>query len=236
MIWLDSNRGKNEDNSNLERRLQDIDSSLQIHSTIEDTLDYIREVNPQNVFIIISGSYGELAIHQIDQISTITFVCVFCHDKLKHERWAVNHEKIRNRIFSKKDDLLRQLDQDVQRYIRAILPISILRSDAKHKTFWELSEGRASFIWFQLLIDELIHLPRTESAKKELIDICRARYPNEENKLIQEFAMEYCEADASRWYSRDSPVYRLLNRGSEWKTLILFINFVFSSLISRNSY
>ncbi|CAF3902839.1 unnamed protein product [Rotaria sp. Silwood1] len=225
LIWLDPNCRKNEDNDDTEKRLRGIDSSLQVHSTIEESVNYIEEIHPQRVFIIISGSYGEIVIDRIDQIPPIVLVYIFCHDKLKNERWARNHEKIGNRIFNEKDDLFRQVEQDIQRCIRDILPISILHSNAKQKTFRDLRKEGALFIWFQLLIDKLIHLPHTATAKKELVDICRAQYHKQVDNFIQIFDEEYRSVDASRWYSRASFLYRLLNQGLRMENFDIIYKF-----------
>ena len=100
LLWLDPTCGKNEDNDNTEKQLRTIDSSLQVHSTIEQSLNFICEIKPQNVFIIISGSYGESVIDEIDQISNVVLVYVFCHNISKHERWTRDHPKIGRRVFN----------------------------------------------------------------------------------------------------------------------------------------
>ncbi|CAF3782137.1 unnamed protein product, partial [Rotaria sp. Silwood1] len=70
LIWLDPNCRKNEDNDDTEKRLRGIDSSLQVHSTIEESVNYIEEIHPQRVFIIISGSGQLLPMDELNSIRT----------------------------------------------------------------------------------------------------------------------------------------------------------------------
>lgn len=70
------------------------------------------------------------------------------------------------------------------------------------------------FIHSLLLIDVLIRMRTIEKDKKELIKYCKNIYKgnNTELDLIHEFKHEYTSAKATWWYSRESFVYRLLNK------------------------
>ena len=66
----------------------------------------------------------------------------------------------------------------------------------------DLSKQSSDFLWIQLFHDALLHLPRDEEAKKQMIDTCRHYYRNniKQLKLIDEFENEYQSNEAIRWY------------------------------------
>jgi hypothetical protein len=51
-----------------------------------------------------------------------------------------------------------------------------------------------------------------DNAKSELITLCRKRYPTEYADHIQDFENNYQPNDAVQWYTKDSFIYRLINR------------------------
>ena len=72
----------------------------------------------------------------------------------------------------------------------------------------------AIFMWFQLFIEVLIRMHHKSSERKELIDICKKSYQGneEEQKLIDEFEKNYGPENAIWWYTRESCLYRMLNK------------------------
>ena len=70
------------------------------------------------------------------------------------------------------------------------------------------------FIHSQLLIDCLIRMKSTSNDKTELISFCRKEYEgnNAELKILEEFERDYSPNDALRWYTRESCLYRFLNK------------------------
>ena len=69
-------------------------------------------------------------------------------------------------------------------------------------------------MWFQLFIEVLIRMHHKSIERKELITICKQNYQGnrEEMKVINEFEKSYKSDDAIRWYTRESCLYRMLNK------------------------
>ncbi|CAF3599622.1 unnamed protein product [Rotaria socialis] len=70
------------------------------------------------------------------------------------------------------------------------------------------------FLWFQLFVEVLLRMIDDEKAKQELIDRSLLEYQNDtvEQRKIHEFASNYISSDAIKWYTRDSFVYRMVNK------------------------
>ena len=75
------------------------------------------------------------------------------------------------------------------------------------------SSLNGDFLWFQLYIEVLLRMKDHSSSKQELVNLCRQQYEDDaEKQKIAEFVAFYTPSDAIKWYTRDSFVYRILNR------------------------
>ena len=77
-----------------------------------------------------------------------------------------------------------------------------------------LRDLNGSFYWYQLLRKTLLNMAQAPSAKQDLINIGRQCYAGNDIELtkIDDFDKSYDPNEAIRWYTRDSYLYKLLNR------------------------
>ena len=77
-----------------------------------------------------------------------------------------------------------------------------------------LNAENGSFLCFQLLMDTMLRLNRTDFAREEMIEMCQEQYADSANdqRSIDQFEKCYQYDDAIRWYTADSFLYRLLHR------------------------
>ncbi|CAF1605063.1 unnamed protein product [Didymodactylos carnosus] len=68
--------------------------------------------------------------------------------------------------------------------------------------------------WWPEFIDALCYLPYPDSCRERLVLSLRSYYEgkDEELKALDEFERDYTPAKAVRWYTRDTFLYRILNR------------------------
>ncbi|CAF4393774.1 unnamed protein product [Rotaria sp. Silwood2] len=90
------------------------------------------------------------------------------------------------------------------------------KCDREQNTVRHITKDSASFLWFQLIVDILKHMPtNTESAISEMLDECRRYYKDNLVQLekIQRFQSEYKGSDdAIFWYTSESFLYMSINR------------------------
>ena len=143
----------------------------------------------------------------------IAFIYVYCTNSKEHTRWQETHLIVRG-IFNDPHELIKQLGDDVAAEVAQVkLPVSVLII-TKQKTVQVLKAKGASFMWFQLLSEVIIRLPPSPSAKMDLVKHARAQYQGNaiEESKIAEFEITYSPETCVRWYSRDSFLYRLMNK------------------------
>lgn len=97
------------------------------------------------------------------------------------------------------------------------------------------------FLHFQLLIDVLIKIKPNEQDRQDLIKLVKNeyRYNEHEMELVNQFYLNYHHSDAIQWFTRDSFVYRLINKAlrvQNVEVLYLFrivIRDIFKQLLAR---
>ncbi|CAF4060072.1 unnamed protein product, partial [Rotaria sordida] len=102
------------------------------------------------------------------------------------------------------------------------LPMSVVNSNEtydKEHLFRNLSEEKAKFMWFQLLIEIIFRLNCNEYDCRQMLDECRAKYIGNaaELKKMDEFQSSFKPEDAIKWYTRDSFLYRIYQIIHQWE-------------------
>ena len=130
---------------------------------------------------------------------------------------------------------MRQLHTDIRRCTEHFLLNYNLFEIGKSTQ--NLSNESGKFLWQQYYLETLFRTIDLEQAKDEMIEYCRQSYINDEVELekISEFEKNYRSDDAIKWYTRDSFLFRLLNRTLRSENLahIYQFRFILSELYTQ---
>ncbi|CAF5046846.1 unnamed protein product, partial [Rotaria sp. Silwood1] len=90
-------------------------------------------------------------------------------------------------------------------------------------------ELNGEFLYSQLLMDCLLRMKSNLTDKNEFINLCKKFYENnsKELNLIKEFEKNYSSNQVLWWYTRDSFIYRLLNKALRIQNIDLLFVFRF---------
>lgn len=211
LVWFDPNIGLYEDNSNTMKRLREINDCVIFHTKLESCITCIKSIHKEKVLLIISGSVASKILPRVATHCQIDSIFIFCMDIVKYEHLKIDHPKIVD-IFMNLDHLCASIRTRVDLINKQLQAFNFF--DQQQKSTRDLSRESAEFLWFQLFRDVILRLPRNEHAKQRMLDMCRQYYygnPTEE-KLIEEFELQYRSSEAIQWYSRESFVYKLINK------------------------
>ena len=130
------------------------------------------------------------------------------------------------------DDLIKKILSDhIQRqHNKAEEPLSIsIFSTSDTNEGQSTNEINGHFIHSQILINCLIHMKSSISDKDELISLCKQQYDgnNKELKILEEFQHTYSPSGAVWWYTRQSFLYRVLNKALRQQNIDLLFVFRF---------
>ena len=227
IIWLDENNELRHEENEYKRknRLREIVNCLRTFDNVTECFDFIQTIKEEKIFLIISGTLGKASISDIENLSQVLSVYIYCFHGHKHQQWIKDYQKIVG-TFTTEDELITQLTRDVSLFFQNYLPVTVIHSiDIKERSMQDLTKDQARFMWSQLLMDTLYHLPKTKHSKEEFIRECRRRYKNNKSqqKKIDEFEKNYKSSSAISWYTRDSFLYRIVNKALRTQNMLYIL-------------
>ena len=220
LIWLD----KTIDTTRT--ALREITDYVRLYTDIEPCVTYIRSINKERIFLIISGAYAEQCLDEIHDLPQIDSIFIFCMNVSKYKNEVFNRERYTKIIdvFDDEEQLIQSIRNQLDDLQKQLATFSLYE---KQKSTRDLSKESASFLWFQLFKDVLLRMPRSEEAKREMIEQCRQYYRGnpEELRNIDEFARTYTAQDTIRWYTKQCFIYRLCNKALRTEDIELLYRF-----------
>ncbi|CAF4350976.1 unnamed protein product, partial [Didymodactylos carnosus] len=226
VVWLDADIDKTDD-------CHDTKNHLRTFCDADGCIDYISSIKTEQVLLILSDSFGENIARLMFVLSQITFICIFCRSNIKYVTWA-NHQlnnqnKIRG-VFNHKESLLIQIVEDAKVLLTYdMVPMNVFSLSHNDKSIRDLDKGSAVFMWNQLLIDVLLHMPKSDESKMEMLTECESYYRDNDKELekINDFRLYYSSDAAVSWYTRDSFVYRVVNKALRTQDIDIIFKFRF---------
>ncbi|CAF1024709.1 unnamed protein product [Didymodactylos carnosus] len=224
-VWLDADIVKDADyyNSTL-ISLRRFISCVKIFADPDSCIDYISSIENEKVFIVLSGFLGEVVVPLTYELPQIEFIYIFCHNKGKHEQWANNYCKIHG-VFNDKNSLFFKMAEDVKAFSNDISSMTLLTKESSFQDRTTLYGG----LFYPLVIEMLNDIPATDDAKNEMIKECRMYYKDnvKQQEEIDDFEKTYKADKAIWWYTKNTFVYRLLNKAFRTQNIGIMIKFRF---------
>ena len=134
-------------------------------------------------------------------------------------------------VHNRLDELINQIKNDRTRRrpfdINESLSINFYQNNTTNEK--STMDINGEFLQTQLLIDCLGRMKATDMDKDELINVCKQAYENNkyQQMIIDEFKNTYSSDQAIKWYTKDSFLYRLLNKALRAQNIDLLFLFRF---------
>jgi tetratricopeptide (TPR) repeat protein len=129
-------------------------------------------------------------------------------------------------VTVKLDDLISRIKQDQKSRIKAEEPLSF-NIYAVHENVDQTTTGlNGHFVHSLLLIDVLLRMKTINTDKEQLISLCNNEYKGNATQLaiVREFENDYSSDKALWWYSRESFLYKILNKALRTQNIdVLFL-------------
>ncbi|CAF1182466.1 unnamed protein product [Adineta steineri] len=227
LIWLDANVNGSVENIETQQRLRTSINHLKTFQNGDECKHYIELLPKDRFVLIVSGRLGQEVVPYIHNLRQVYSIYVYCLQKERNERWAKQYSKIKG-VIIKLDELVTQIqsNQNKRSQIKIDEPLLITFFFTNNNNNSELNDH---FIYSQLLIDYLLHNKLISTDEKELILLSKDEYKGNENELniVREFENDYSSDRALWWYTRESFVYRLLNKAFRIQNIDLLLIFRF---------
>ncbi|CAF1343012.1 unnamed protein product [Rotaria sordida] len=229
VVWIGSNDVPND--------LENFDEHLEKYDTCENCGNDIKEVESEHKFLIIlKGFIPETDFENLRQIQSI-YVLKEKYQNLEYNR--KNHPKVVG-IFEDINTLINRLHKDIL-LIHRDLPISIfpLSEIKNEQSFTKLNGNTLMFLWNQHFIYYLVHPinANMEELKTDMLKQCQLDYNDNKTQLghIESFGETCSDENALEWYTKDSFLYRSLNKACRTGNIDLMCKFrYFIILLYKN--
>ncbi|CAF1961175.1 unnamed protein product [Rotaria magnacalcarata] len=216
LIWFDQNIQLNMKDIQLTKNmLREINDYVLFFAQLGDCIHYIKSVKSETIFLIVSGSDADVLLSEIHDLRQVDSIFIFCMDKLKYEKALIekaNYYKIID-IFIQQNSLIKSIQRNIQLAEKQINTFNLYNQNQKSSR--NITNESGSFIWHQLLKDVLQKMPSGDkNAKEEMLNKCRLYYRGNQKELrnIEQFNNAYSIANALEWYTKDSFIYKLINK------------------------
>ncbi|CAF3333770.1 unnamed protein product [Rotaria socialis] len=212
------------------RQLNELDSDMQIFDSLENCIKYIKQDYVEKLYLLVLKS-NKMGIRHIQK--SIIDAC--SSSQLTHfyilngqQAHLGDEEIIIDGTCDNDDD---ENNPEIQNNSNQMF-VSMAVYDVAHGqeiSVRDLTKDQARFMWFQLLLDVLLRLPRKQINMNDMLQVARAHYSSDlvELKKIDEFTSDYQATKAIWWYTNDSFAYRLLNRAFRTQDFRVIFTFRF---------
>ncbi|CAF2400065.1 unnamed protein product [Rotaria sp. Silwood2] len=226
LIWFDPNIGPRKDTEQTKQQLRLINDYVIFSNDLEQCIALIESIDKEKIFLITSGSKASQILPRTSYFHQIDSIFIFCMNKYRYEYLLNKYSKIIG-IYISLNDLCKSIKEQIDCVSRQIQTFSFF--DQHQKSTKDLSKESAEFLWFQLFHYIITRLPRNQQAKQQMIQICKEYYRGntKEMKLIHEFEQNYRSEDAICWYSKQSFLYKLINKALRTEDIDLLYKFRF---------
>ncbi|CAF1224302.1 unnamed protein product [Adineta ricciae] len=195
LLWLDAAIHTNTENQEAQKQLRACINHVIPFEDPNRCQRYIQTTSSQDrLVLIVSGRLGREVVPLIHQIRQLSSVYVYCMDEEGNKKWAKDFKK-KKRV--KEEDPI-------------VINIYTVGDNLDQST----TGVNGGVVYSLLLIDVLLRMKPMKGEKRELIEFCRKIYKGNETQLaiIDEFEAEYSPKSALWWYTRESFIYKILNR------------------------
>jgi hypothetical protein len=187
VIWLDADINRTIDCIDTETRLRSIINFLKIFTDVSVCIEYIKSVTNEDIFLIISGSYGIQVIPTVHNIPSIAFIYVFCSNAEIHNSWITMYTKISG-VFVDKSILCKKLREDIVAHATNMMDASLLYVTTDEQSTRDLTSSTdATLMWYELFMKILLEMPLNGTEKAQMIKECKLYYKN--NSVEQKKSM-----------------------------------------------
>jgi tetratricopeptide (TPR) repeat protein len=213
LIWLDREICLNRpENHKTFQGFREINNFTKFSTDPHRCIEYIKTIDKEKVFVIISGSLTKEkdVLSQIQSSNAVDSIFILCSDGPTYENLR-NAPKIVG-IFTEEGPLMKEIKTQLRAISRELIGFSFLNK--KFKGHRNVTKESASFLSFQLLFHLLKNMEQGPNAKEELFKLCEYYYLGDESekKNIEDFRDRYECKSPITWFTEEIFLYKLLNK------------------------
>ncbi|CAF2128491.1 unnamed protein product [Rotaria magnacalcarata] len=194
--------------------LEQAHDHVKICHSFDEMTSTIDNIRNEKIILITAGRYSREVLFRIHDNEKIDTIYIFCLNVSLYQ--DLIDEKKYSRligIYAEYESLFTIVKQQIHLILKHLSIFNLFNHN--DKPIRDLEHESNNYLWYQLFRDTLMTMhTETEQCKQQLIDYCRSYYRSNKKFLedINTFEQTYKSSDAIYWYTKDSFLYRFVNK------------------------
>ena len=173
LVWLDANiNEKDDDFCNSITKLRQVVNTVNTFVDADKCIDFINTIQDETTFMIISGALGQTIVPTIHSKKQISDICIFCGNKVWHEKWAKNWSKIKD-VFTDIQLICEALKQAAYACDHNAVSINFATTRDAATSDSNKNTLDCSFMYTQILKDILLTIDFNRGHIVDFLKYCR---------------------------------------------------------------
>ncbi|CAF1600487.1 unnamed protein product, partial [Didymodactylos carnosus] len=188
--------------------------NVSICTTKVASLDAIDELDSTGIVILSGQCAKEDVLLSLQKNNQVHSVHIFCINETNYKYLSSTYSKLSmGGIHTTYESLFQAIKMTIHTLIYQLTTFSLFNQTEKSARDLT-NETLPNLLWHQLFRDYLMKTTKTEESKQEMLEKCRLIYKNDSRELtkIDEFERTYESSKAIMWYTKDTFLFRLINR------------------------
>jgi tetratricopeptide (TPR) repeat protein len=234
LFWFDPNIESHQTTEQVKHQLHLTNDYVIFFTNLDQCLQFIqpkehkepkepKESKDEKIFLIIPESEALSVLPRVSKIPQIQSIFIVSPGDHMRENLIAKHPKIIGNYINL-DDLCQSIREQIEIVYNQLQTFSFF--DQRQKLSEDLSKQSAEFLWFQFFNHANTCLSINE---QDRIQMSKRYYRTNRRQLqlINQFDRQYQPEDAIHWYSKQSIIYRLINKALRNKDIDLLRTFRF---------
>ncbi|CAF3830391.1 unnamed protein product [Rotaria sp. Silwood1] len=200
LVWLDVDFDESKDDYEKSmKHLQHIVATVAVFTDVDESVDFLTDIENEKVFMIVSGALAQHIIPIIQECPQLVSIYILCDNQSIHEEWAKTIPKVKG-IYTQIEPICKALQIDRRNCDQDMISISFNRIDPL-------------FMYTQLLKEALLQIEDDDANSiKELVEYCRLQ-DDVSKTTLDKIEREYRNHSPIWWYTGPYLIYSMLNCG-----------------------
>jgi len=194
LIWLDGSIDEvnNDDCRNSITKLQQVVNQVNTFTNMDECIDFITNITQEKVFMIVSGTFSQIIVPVVQDISQVSCIYIFCENKAQHEKWTQQWPKVKG-IFTDITPICEALKQAAHDYDQNSVSISFVKTTNGTSSKYNLDQLDQCFMYTQILKEILLSIDFEQTHIDEFVTHCREQFVSNSSKLknVDKIEQEY---------------------------------------------
>jgi tetratricopeptide (TPR) repeat protein len=236
LVWLDNKINESSpEHLIIKQQFRKIINYVKIFNNVDVCQKYIESVSKDDrLILIVNNQMSHEIIPRIHQLRHVSSIYISQNDDNNAIILKNNLSQKVRAICAQLNEVTKTLELDYHhetarrhRKIDDFISISVFNTTITVDQ--SSTELNGQFIYSQLLIDALLRISTNESDKNEFFTVCEKEYSGNTTSLanLEDFKQNYSSGQAFLWYTKETFIYRLLNKALRVQNIELLYLFRF---------